>query len=224
MTKRGLVLFAMAVCLALMATPVLADTIIDFQGGSSGLFSYDGNGGPLVGSGIVIDSVTGINTPANDGGVFYVTHGVLNFQTGSFVSFDAITGTYAFGSGGSITITGTCCNGAGVIAPLLSGSFLGASIGPISTSRLWLGNGPDNKDPELVEFFGLNPETTAWNFGGNGNYLDALPIDGGAFTVRAYSIDISNIADPAVAEPTSLVLIGSGLLGLYAIRRRMAKK
>jgi PEP-CTERM motif-containing protein len=208
---------------AFAATSAHASTIIDFQGGSGGTVNYGGGGGILSGINIAINTVLGINTPANNSS-FAVTSGYLNFQTGSLASYDAGTGTYTFDGGGSFTITGGV-SAAGIDATtngsptvLLSGGFLGATVGTQNQVKLFIGSGTDTKNPSLVSFFGLpadslfafGPATTDVN-------LTSGAYNGGAFAGTTFSTDVANTVVP---EPGSMMLFGSGLVGLSALVRR----
>ena len=65
--KRALL--AAVLVLVLVPTAALADTFLDFGilAGAAGTISYTGGSAPLVGSGITVSNITGVNTPANAG-------------------------------------------------------------------------------------------------------------------------------------------------------------
>ncbi len=195
----------------------LANPIIDFGTGSlgaGGTISWAGGTAPLVGSGILIGVVAGVNTPSNAGG-HTVTSGTLNFSTGSFASFSG--GTYTFNGGGTFTITGgvpdaLIANG----TTLMSGSFTSATMSS-GTVNLFLGNGTDTKDPTLVAFFGLTPGIP-FMFSGFSITTGSVPSgSASAFSTTAFSTDISNTALP---EPGTITLLGTGLLALAGLVRR----
>src|SRR5437763_10686459 len=85
--------------------PAHANTIIDFKDSvlTGGTVSYDGSGGPLVGTDIVLQYVLGVNTPTENG-AHDLTGAVLNFTTGALASTSG--GTYSFSPGGTFEITG----------------------------------------------------------------------------------------------------------------------
>src|SRR5712664_1173120 len=113
MRLRVLVLaFFVVGLIPLAAQPAQADTIIDFMGGAGGTFSYAGGAAALIGAGLNIATVQGINTPLNAGPPIGIAGGVLNFATGMFTGMDA-SGNYNFAGGGNISITGAGPGGSG---------------------------------------------------------------------------------------------------------------
>src|SRR5687768_12737617 len=119
--KRSL--FALVAILPLMLeTAAQAEPILDFNMDAAhpatAQISYDGLGGPLIGVFISVDSVLGLNTPANDGLLIPITDGTLTFATGNLISTDA--DEWRFGPGGIITVSGDIGFGPSV---LLTGTF-----------------------------------------------------------------------------------------------------
>src|SRR5438552_244812 len=112
-------LFTIAVLTAALSASAMAQFVIDFAGSTGGTVSYAGGASPLVGTGIIVGSVSGIVTPLHVGS-HTVTGGILNFTTGPFVSQSGTVLT--FGSGGSLTITGAVSD-----VPLGSGATLMSS-------------------------------------------------------------------------------------------------
>jgi len=87
---------------------------------------------------------------------------------------------------------------------LLIGSI--SNFGFTGPNHFWA-SGIDSKDEELLSLFDI-PTNTKWQFFGFSLYTQ----DG-----MAYSTDISNTAVP---EPATLLLLGLGLMGVAAIRRK----
>lgn len=206
--------------LSLSPLPAQAAPILDFGiiAPTSGTISYAGGTTPLVGSGISVDNVVGLGTPLNAGTAQACVGCFLNFTTGNFIS--SVPQSLTFGAGGIITLTGAIPSLN--IAPgttLLDGSF---SANPIVTSlgefKLAGGGFADTKIQTLTNFFGL-PNAS---FTGGFNVLfqaPGIPPSGFASTV-VLSGDVANSPVPGTPEPGTLLLIGSGLVGIGVGARR----
>lgn len=206
----GLIL---ALGLSFTPAPVKAYTIIDFGviAPTSGSIYYTGGVTPLYGTGIDVDNVTGIGTPLNNGVTIPLTGYFLNFTTGNLVSSNS--NNWYFSPGGSITISdGT--------TTLLTGTFTNVQVVAVgSIYKVSIAEFFDTKDPNLLAYFGL-PDIT---YSGNFNisfYASGLPP--GAFTSSiVLSGDVTNTPIPA---PATMLLLGSGLLGLVGLARKKFKK
>lgn len=199
--------------------------VIDFNiaAPTAGTISYDGIGGALLGVAIEVDSVAGIDTPANSGelGVLTCDECQLNFSTG------ANAGGWTFGGGGTITIDGTLLDGgANVVASgnLLSGSWDGSSVISLGNNffsfEILAGTFSDTKNEEMTTYFGM----PTGDYIGGINLSFAMPTGtnvGARFTSTAvYSGDVVNT--PAIPVPAAVWLFGSGLIGLVGVARRRA--
>src|SRR5436305_1115318 len=180
----------LAVLMVLAAATVQAQPVIDF--GTSGAccagsISYNGTGGPLVGTNIAVGSVAGISTPVNVA-VFPLTGAVINFSTGNLASFNSATGVYTFASGGFLTISGgfpTASIPAGT--NLVTAPAVAATYDPVLGS-LTIVTGSDTKDPRLVSFFGL-PANTTFVYNGTIHLDDPVFGPNGSITTPALFTD-----------------------------------
>jgi hypothetical protein len=217
--KITMFLFLLVATGAMFAQPAVADPIpaIDFQGFFGGTISYAGGNSALIGSNIAVDFVQGINTPLNaQPGPFSllaVTDAALSFNTGagSGLGNHSWSGT----AGNFFTIVGDIDDLNLDDVVLLSGTFGTASVENSATLVVTLG--PDQKHPALLAYYGL-PADQFFEFSG-AIHLSAPP-QAGAFESSVASINVMNYAVP---EPTSLLLLSSGLLGLAGMMRLRRK-
>ncbi len=223
-----------------------ADATLDFQlgGAGGGSITYTQKTGILgTGTSVPVRSVTGNNTPANDGQTLNITATTTtgtgkNKKTVTVIgalSFTTVAGTYSgatdsldFGSGGNFTILGDIQSLGLVATPtpvLLQGSFLSAVFQSItvgkSTTDTFTGSGPvSTTNSALATYYGLTNPNTIWSFvasiNGGSTSLAKAPTKN--FSVTPVSVDVIETA--VVPEPTSLLLFGSLLACVALIYRR----
>jgi hypothetical protein len=215
MSKLSALLLAAALALAPTAAHAVAAISFDTTpGGAGGTITYDGAGGPAIGSGIVFVDVTGVGTPANAGVTLDCVGCSLAFTTGTNISEGP---AYQWNGGGTFTLTGAV-PGAGipVATTLLTGSFLTtantpglATFGaPALPSGLFIAAGIDTKNITLASFFGLtNPFIFANTEIALGTFTEGAD---GAFVAVPNQADLINTAP--VPMPVTLLLLGGGLL------------
>ena len=223
MLKRFLQYGSIVIATILLAAPARAATVIDFATNGAGMGGWlTCNGAQLTGTNIPIGSVTIANAPTNNGtyavygtAVGTGTHtpggsnlwGDLDFQTspGSFIS---LAGCIPGLSIGTLDAAGNCVDPVMLLTGTIT-SFDAANAGHGLVSA----SGPDTKSPQLLAAIGL-PANTPFAFFGVSIATNALGPDQGS---SAISTDMANTAVP---EPASLLLLGTGLLALFRTRRR----
>jgi hypothetical protein len=215
----------------LCVLPSIATSTLDFSLNpttTKGAVSYAGGATPLKGTHIPLGSVMGVNTPSHNGTVVNIIGGTLNFTTGNFTGTGGPPNpTWNFGSGGTITLSGCAdtdadgglCDGSDVSGILAIGNFTGT---PSVTNfgggfKIAGGVGLDLKNPALAAFFGLpgglgNPYTFGLNY--------SFVAPGSPPSAFSSTVGLSGDFSNNISEPSSLALLGAGLLGVGCLVRR----
>lgn len=197
--KKLTLAIALSSALLLSAQQASASAIqlqFDDISDQGGTISYDGStNGVLVGSNIIFDTITAVNTPSNVSEVLSITNGRLNFTTGEIAS----TGTnfWSFAPGGTFTLTGGVEDSSGaMIVPagstLVSGSFTNNSF--VIGDELELnfgGAGEDSKHPSLLSFYGID-ENADFTFVNTELALRDISIIGDGFSGIVTDSDLTN--------------------------------
>ena len=195
---------------------------------NGGSLSYDGNGGPLVGSDILFDLIVGQGTPLHAGPQLGCQNCLLNFETGPNLTEPTLGNPlYTWDRGGFFSLTGAVKYHGIVIASgnLVEGKWLQPVVGLKGPGKMSvLGFGMDTKLDDFVDYFGLSLVDVVFNNSVLAQET-AFKANGG-FTMQIVEADLSNSAVAAVPEPDSLLILGGALAGLgwwtrrkYAYRR-----
>ena len=181
-----------------MAAPILPPTL-DFGviAPSAGSISYAGGIASLIGSGIQVDEVVGLDTPI--GGEYELLNGALNFTTGAFVEKDDNVWIFSGGPNSSIVLSGTIdvndngvVDAADITGNLLAGSFVGQNVVVQQSSNYMVAAATftDVKDPDLLALFGLPQDRL---YSGNFNLsFNALSGNDSFSSTRVLRGDITN--------------------------------
>ena len=203
-----------------LAAAVANAAVIDFGviAPTAGSISYAGGNATLIGTGIDVDNIVGLDTPSNPNASISCDSCILEFTTG------ANTGDWNFGGGGTISIVGGV-SAAGIAAgsTLLSGTFDSATVFDIGGGtfdfKITGASFFDTKHPDLLAYFGMPL----------GDYLGGMNISfnmiGSPSLGSAFNSDIllsGDIVNSPVPVPAAVWLFGSGLIGLVGVARRRA--
>ena len=196
---------------AALALPTIAfDTT---PGGAGGTLTYDGAGGPAIGTDIVfVNLASNAETPLNPNTTLACVGCTLDFTTGANLQ-EGPPG-WVWDGGGSFVLTGSVpALGLGAGTVLLSGTFAATENTPglagTTPSALFFAVGVDTKNTVLAAHFGLGPD---FNFANTEIALDTFTeLAGGAFSAVPNQADIINTTAVVPLPPTGL-LVGLGLL------------
>ena len=189
------------------AAPGLAAPILDFQGNNGGNVTFAG--GVWAGSGININLLT--FTPDDANPAVFSQYAV---QNGS-LSFSTATGQIA-------VVGGISALGLSNGTTLLNGTIFSATpnFNTNHSSVALVIAGTDTKNPALLTALGL---TNNYQFALFGSTIAADTTSPFTGPWNARSTDITNTGVP-IPEAATMMLLGSGLIGVGAsIRRRMRR-
>jgi hypothetical protein len=215
--NKRVVVWVLVLVLSLIGTAAFADSLdFNIAPPTSGSISYNGTGGPLVGSGISVNTVTGLGTAANNGTGLAISGGLLGWVTGPLTGTTSTSWSFTGGSGSSLTLTGGI-SGLGIASgtTLLSGYWGTATVTSIGNNFDIAGASFfDYVNPVLAAYFG-EPSASAWNGNFNISFFAAGAPPSGFTSSQVLSGDVVTTAP--VSEPASAALLVLGLFGIAVL-------
>lgn len=226
MKKFLMIMASLVLASGISFSQVDAAPVIDFGDvlGTTGTISYAGGANPLEGTNISFDNVIGkFNTPLNNGVLLTLSNATLNFTSGNLTGSTSTSWDFGPGGAASVVLTGgipslSITDG----STLLTGTFLSGHV-DITGSGLYatVDGFTDTKNSILTAFYGM-PDSP---------YFGQLNLSFGGPTgvtppesFESTGIGSGDIINSPIPEPATMLLLGSGLLGMGVYARRRFRK
>ena len=224
-----LAIFVIAVFVSSPVFVTASQIHFDIDVVNSGQVSWEGDENPLVGTGINVTEVTGLNTPSNSSSMNIINDGLLNFRTGPLQSYSSYGDihTWIFNGGGYVNVTGSIPDMGIAETTLMSGVFSTAGTTYLdfnSNDNCWFvafAGFTDKKNEELLNYYGMPKVDYYGNFNISFEVQGYADVFDGFVSTHVLSGDITNHPVPI---PASALLLGSGIAGLIGFGKRIRKR
>jgi hypothetical protein len=228
---KNLVLFVMTLVSGLLLVGINyshASMSLDYTLESNSLTSviYNPTNPYVIANNIGVTEIVGNGTPSNGGSALTIQGGALSFTTGALTSQSG--NIWTFGNGGTLTLAGGISQlSIGNSSNLVTGSFTSATLveEAIGSYQFNFVGATlfDTAQQSIYNYFGL-PSNATGVAGLDFSFL-ANSTENGGFTSNSINspASLTDVPNAPTPIPAAAYLLGSGLMGLFGLRRREEK-